>query len=372
MLRELSQEAVIIGAGVIGLAIARELHRRGLTRITILDSGKAGREASFAAAGMLAVQAETDETGEFFDLCRAARDVYPDFAADIQAETGIDIELDRAGTIYLAFNDSDIRELSHRYEWQRRAGLQVERLSARETCKLEPFVSPDVRESLLFPDDWQVENRRLLAALERSAARNGLVVEENRRVDRLIVKNGRAIGVETPVGKIYSQRVVLAAGAWTSLIGVEGIEIPTVRPVRGQILAFQTAKRLFSHVVYSPRGYIVPRADGRILAGATVEEVGYANEMTPAGIDFVATNAFEISPALSGLPIAERCSGLRPRTTDGLPLIGTFPQVENLFIATAHYRNGILLAPLTAQLTAEMIVGNGVPELLKGFGPNRF
>ncbi len=372
MIRTLSQEVLIVGAGVIGLAIARELHLRGMKAVTVLDRGKAGGESSFAAAGMLAVQAETDTTGDFFDLCRASRDAYPDFAAELQSETGVDIELDRSGTLYLAFGDSDVRELRHRADWQKRAGLNVERLSARETRRIEPFVSPDVRESLLFPDDWQVENRRLLTALQTYAARNGLKVLEETECNRLLVKNGRVIGAETPDGKIYSQQTIIAAGAWTSLIGAEGIELPEVRPVRGQIVGFHTAKRLFNHVIYSPRGYIVPRADGRIIAGATVEDAGFDKEVTAAGVELVSGNAFEISPALSGLPIVEKFAGLRPKAADGLPVIGCISCVENLIVSTAHYRNGILLAPLTARLTADLATGDAVPELLRGFGPGRF
>ena len=372
MVREISQDALIVGAGVIGLAIARELHHRGLRKITVIDRGVVGREASFAAGGMLAVQAETDSAGNFFDLCRASRDAYPEFADALLEETGTDIELERTGTLYLAFTDSDSREIDHRFEWQRAAGLKVDRVSGRETCRLEPFVSPDVRESLFFPDDWQVENRKLIAALERYAQLNGIVVLGNSPCTRLIVKNGRVIGAETPNGKIYSKRTVLAAGAWTSLIAADGIELPEIRPIRGQIFGFQTAKRLFNHVIYSPRGYIVPRSDGRIIAGATVEDVGFDNQVTSAGENYVTERAFEISPAIAGLQIAERTAGLRPKALDGMPVIGTFPHVENLYIASAHYRNGILLAPLTAALAADAIMTGAVPELLKTFGIDRF
>lgn len=372
MVGDLSREVLIVGAGVIGLAIARELHLRGVSRITVVERGAVGGESSFAAAGMLAVQAETDSTGAFFDLCRTARDEYPDFAARLFEETGIDIELDRAGTLYLAFGESDVREIRHRFDWQRRAGLNVESLSAQELRRLEPFISPDVCNGLFFPDDWQVDNRRLIAALERYAAANGIAIAGNTECTGLIFKNGRVIGIETPTGKIYGQRTILAAGAWTSLIAADGIELPEVRPIRGQIVGFHTAKRLFSHVVYSPRGYLVPRADGRIIAGATVEDAGFDKAVTDAGIGCVTEGAFEISPALAGLVPSEKIAGLRPRTFDGFPIIGGFPHVENLFIATAHYRNGILLAAITARLLAEVVVKSRVPALAAPFGVGRF
>ncbi len=369
MVREIGQDVLVVGAGVIGLAIARELTRRGVKRVTVIDRGIAGNEASYAAGGMLAVQAETDEANAFFDLCRASRDAYPDFAAELESETGIDIELDRAGTLYLAFNESDSREIRHRFDWQRSAGLNVELLPAVEIRRIEPFVSPDVREGLIFPDDWQVENRRLIAALTRSLSLAGVSLIENCECERLIEKNGRIIGVETAAGKLYAHRTILAAGAWTSLIGGDGIECPVVKPIRGQIFGFQTAKRLFSRVIYSPRGYIIPRSDGRIIAGATVEDAGFEKGITAAGEDFVCRSAFEISPSLSGLTVSERISGLRPKAADGLPVIGRFPQVENLFIATAHYRNGILLAPITARLMADLLIDGMEPD---GFGPERF
>ncbi|HNQ15993.1 MAG TPA: glycine oxidase ThiO [Pyrinomonadaceae bacterium] len=370
-MQEIGREILIVGAGVIGLSIARELSRRGIKRITIIDRGPAGHEATFAAGGMLAVQAETDEAGDFFELCSASRDRYPQFAAELGDETGIDIGLDQAGTLYLAFTSNDSREIDHRYHWQKNAGLNVERLSASETRKLEPFVSPDVREGLIFPDDWQVENRKLAAALLKFVALNGIELIEGTECRRLIVKNGRVIAAETSSGKVFAQQTIIAAGAWTSMIEADPVRVPEIRPIRGQIVGFQTAKRFFSHVIYSPRGYLIPRADGRILAGATVEDVGFENLMTPAGIEYVRRNAFEIAPSISGLKIAEEISGLRPKAADALPVIGGFPHVENLIVASGHYRNGILLAPITADAVADIVVGNRVSSLIRSFGVDR-
>ncbi|HNU07572.1 MAG TPA: FAD-dependent oxidoreductase, partial [Pyrinomonadaceae bacterium] len=273
--------------------------------------------------------------------------------------------------LYLAFTSNDSREIDHRYHWQKNAGLNVERLSASETRKLEPFVSPDVREGLIFPDDWQVENRKLAAALLKFVALNGIELIEGTECRRLIVKNGRVIAAETSSGKVFAQQTIIAAGAWTSMIEADPVRVPEIRPIRGQIVGFQTAKRLFGHVIYSPRGYLIPRADGRILAGATVEDVGFENLMTPAGIEYVRRNAFEIAPSISGLKIAEEISGLRPKAADALPVIGGFPHVENLIVASGHYRNGILLAPITADAVADIVVGNRVSSLIRSFGVDR-
>ena len=366
-------DVLIIGAGVIGLSIARELHKQGVGRITLIEKGVVGQESSWAAAGMLGPQAEANTGGPFFDMTLASRDLYPAFAAELLDETGVDIELDRAGTLYLAFNEDDSHELSERYEWQRAAGLPVEYLSAAEARKAEPFVSTDVREALFFRNDWQVENRKLLDALRRYAEINGIDIRENTTVERLIVDGHKIIGAETDDGKFLANKTVIATGAWTSLIKLGLAESPlTVEPVRGQIVAFRTAQRLFNHVIYSRRGYIVPRADGRILAGSTSENAGFDKSVTRAAATHLREIAVEIAPSISGLPVADQWAGLRPFAADGLPILGEIVGLEGLFIATAHYRNGILLAPLTAQIAADRLMGGGDSNYLIDFGPGRF
>lgn len=368
----MNSEVLIIGGGVIGLAIARALHRKSVGKITILERGKTGSEASHAAAGMLAPNAETDTAGIFTDFCISSLNLYEDFAAQLFAETGVDIELDRSGTLYLAFTEKDSAELVKRYEWQKKEGLKIERLSAQETRRIEPFVSPDVRESLFFPNDWQVENRKLLYALEKYAALNQIEIREQTEVTALLTENGKIVGAQTASEKFYARIVILAAGAWTSFIKTENLELPRVKPVRGQMLAFQTAKRMFEKVIYSARGYLVPRADGRILIGATVEDAGFDKSVNDSSIEILRETALEIAPSLGNLQIYENWAGLRPFAGGGLPVIGNFAAAENLFVVTAHYRNGILLAPLTAQIVAEKIAQNADSKYLDAFSPNAF
>ncbi len=365
-------EVLIIGGGVIGLALARQLHKKGVEKITILERGKLGQEASHAAAGMLAPNAETEKQDDFFHLCSDSNKLYPKFAAELSDETGVDIELDQSGTLYLAFTDSDVTEIRRRYERQRENGWQVEHLTGREIGKIEPFISPYVREGLFFPNDWQVENRKLLYALQKYALLNRIETYENTEIKYLLIENGKTTGAETKTEKFLAEKVILATGAWTSFIKAGDFQIPKVMPVRGQMLSFQTSKRLFQKVIYSPRGYIVPRMDGRILTGATVEDVGFEKSVTPGGIDLLVENALEIAPHLVNLEWSEKWAGLRPRSADGLPILGTFSEIENLFIATAHYRNGILLAPLTAKILADKIVGNAESKYLEIFSPRRF
>ncbi|MDQ3132577.1 MAG: glycine oxidase ThiO [Acidobacteriota bacterium] len=368
----MNSEVLIVGGGIIGLAIARGLQLSGIKEITILERGEIGRESSYAAAGMLAPYAETDEKTDFTEFCAKSLNLYPNFAEELNAETGVDIELDCNGSLYLAFTEADSKEIGRRYEWQKRAGLSVEHLTARETLRAEPFVSPDVRESLFFPNDWQVENRRLLFALEKYTELNHIKIIENAEIVNLLIENNRIIGAETETVKFHAATVVIATGAWTSLIKAESFVLPQVKPIRGQMISYQTAKRLFGKVIYSPRGYIVPRTDGRILVGATVEDAGFDKSITDAGTELLRETALEMSPGLGNLEIAEKWVGLRPFAADGLPILGAFPEVENLFVATAHYRNGILLAPLTAKVIVEKIAKNLDSEYLKIFSPQRF
>lgn len=369
----MNSEVLIIGGGVIGLGIARELHLRGIREITVLEKGVCGEESSWAAAGMLGPQAEADEAGPFFDLCIGSRDLYPTFADDLLAETGIDIELDRSGTLYAAFTDEDVRHLNSRFEWQKRAGLMLERLTGEETRRAEPFISPDVRMSLFFPSDWQVENRKLVAALRHYADANGIDIRETSQVASLVIENGRVTGAVTTTETFTAGKTVLATGAWSSLIKIGDAPMPfAVTPVRGQMICMRTAKRLFERVIYSRRGYIVPRADGRILAGSTTEFAGFTKTVTDDAVGDLSNMAFEIAPSMDSLPVIDSWSGLRPFASDGLPIIGGLDGVDDLVIATAHYRNGILLAPMTAKITAELLTGAISDRSLDEYSPNRF
>lgn len=373
ILRVKNLDILIIGGGVIGLSLARELHRFGGGRIAVVERGRLGREASFAAAGMLAPNAENEVIDDFYRFCDASRTMFPDFAEQLEAETGVDIELDKSGTLYAAFTEDDSDHLNLRFQRQRIAGIPVEKLSAGETLKAEPSLAASVRESLYFPNDWQVENRRMLAALDKYAAVNGIDILEDAAVSSLTVDNGRISGALVGERQIFAGTTVLATGAWTSLIKIGGMPVPfEVNPVRGQMISFHPGGRLFEKVIYSPRGYLVPRVDGRILIGATVEDAGFDSGTTDEGVEGLKEAAFEIAPLLSDLKIADNWAGLRPFAADGLPVIGLIPGYENLLVATAHYRNGILLAPATAKILAEKIVKGVDSEYFGLYGPGRF
>lgn len=366
-------DVIIVGGGVIGLSAARELHRAGLRRIKVIERSACGKEASWAAAGMLGPQAEADAGGRFFELCSVSRDLYPSFAGELGDETGIDVELDRSGTLYASFCDADSQILAERAAWQRLAGLDVEHLSSTETRKAEPFVSPDVCGSLYFPGDWQVENRKLLAALIAYSEANGIDIIERTHVNRVVTEDGVAIGVETDDGIITTGHVILATGAWSSLVKLGVDEMPfSVEPVLGRIVSFRTAKRLFQRVIYSTKGYLVPRADGRILAGSTTEHNGFEKAGSDSAVRGLQEMAFEIAPGLGGLSMMDNWCGLRPASTDGLPILGTVGGIVGLTVLTAHYRNGILLAPITAQIAADRILNGNDHWAFTEFSAARF
>jgi len=364
-------DVIIAGGGVIGLSIARELARRGVSDIVLFDKGELGKEASWAAGGILAPQVEADASDDFFKLATASRDLYPNLARALHDETGIDVELDQTGTLYVAFSDDDEAELRQRFEWQQRIGLQVEWLDAADVRHLEPNVSREVRCALRFPDDWQVENRKLVAALIASNERLGVTLSSHCAVTALRTDGGRVVGVETANGPISAPTVVVCAGAWTSSLTPSTSTPIQIEPVRGQMLCFKPGQQIAHHVIYSNRGYLVPRRDGRLLAGSTNEHVGFDRRVTHTGVNGIRLMAGKILPALTSVLSVDSWAGFRPRASDDLPVLGPDSEIERLFYATGHYRNGILLEPVTAQAIADLIAGASSP-LIEAFSPNRF
>ncbi len=364
---------LIIGAGVIGLSIARELHRRGFDEITIIERGLVGREASWAAAGMLAPGTETLATDDLYRLCATSNRLYTSFTEELLDETGVDIELNNDGTIFVALNEAESEALGARYDAQSRIGISVERMSASEAIRAEPNLSPNTAEALYYPDDRQVENRKLLDALELYARQHGISIVENVTVTGLAMNGDRVVGAATGSKIVLSDLTILATGAWTSLIKLGSERMPVaVKPIRGQMIAFEGLARLARRVICSSRGYLVPRRDGRLLAGATVEDVGFDDAITVDASSSLRIAAEEIIPGLKGQLVSDQWSGLRPYEDDALPVIGSISGIDGMILATAHYRNGILLAPITAQVVAEIAAGSPPDARVKAFSPDRF
>lgn len=362
---------VVIGGGVIGCAIARLLAREGAA-VTVVERGEPGGEASWAAAGMLAPLAEAERDGPFLSLLRRSASLYTGFAAELREETGVDVRYRTEGTLIAALTDADERELEERARWQGAAGLPVERLSGAELRALEPAISEAARWGLRFAADRQVDNRELGRALWKAAEKAGAAFRLGAEATGIGRDRSRVTGVELAGGeRIEADRVVVAGGAWAGRLAGLPRRLPVV-PVHGQLLALRTSPPLLSHVVDSPRAYLVPRSDGRIIAGTTVEERGFDKAVTAEGILRILSGAVELVPALARAPVVESWSGLRPGTPDQRPVLGPDPEVEGLHYATGHFRNGILLAPITAELIASSVLDGTRDAELAPFRVDRF
>ena len=363
-------DAVIIGGGIMGCAAALELARRGV-RAVVLEKSLPGAEASSAAAGILAPQVEAEGPGPMLALGLASRALHPLLAAELRDATGIDVGWRACGALALAFDDAAEHALAERHAWQAKAGLRCERLDPSALRSLEPLVGPSARAALRFPDDHQVDPRPLLRALGAAAERAGARFVCGAQVAGVAAAEGRVAAVELTAGAISTRTVVLAAGSWSGLVAGTGLPPETVSPLRGQIVALDGRRRLFDHVVFGRGGYVVPRADGRVLAGSTMESVGFDRTVTAAGTQAILGTALRLVPALGSLEVAGQWANFRPATPDGLPLIGR-TSVAGLLAATGHFRNGILLAPVTAAIIAALVCGETPPLDVAAFAADRF
>jgi glycine oxidase len=347
-------DVLIVGAGLIGCAIARSLASDGL-EVQVVDRDPPGTRASWAAAGMLAPLAEADEPGAFLDLLRESARRFPALAEELRESTGIEVAYRTEGTLLVSLSPLDESRLERRFLWQSAAGLPVARLSGAEARELEPGLTPRVTAALRFPDDRQVDNRLLTRAMAMGARNTGASFRRG-EVAGLLTRGGRAEGLVLRDGEVIpAERVVVAAGSWSGRL--EGLPRPLpVRPVHGQLIALAAKSAGIEHVVHAPGAYLVPRRDGRLIVGATTEDTGFRTEVTAAAVERLQSAALATFPALAGAELLETWSGLRPGTPDSLPILGEDPDVSGLFYATGHYRNGILLAPITAEIIADGIL----------------
>jgi glycine oxidase len=361
-------DTVVIGAGVQGCAVALRLAQAG-QQVVVLERSVPGAEASSAAGGILSPGVEAVEPGPFYDLCQASLERYAPFAAEVERLSGLPVHLRGGGTLEVAFDDRVAQVLAGRAEALHRYGIAAEALDERQARDLEPALSPETRGALWFPAEASVDPRLLVRALSIAAARVGARFQSG-AVRRIRVEGGRARGVVHEVGVIDAGAVVLAAGSWTPLVDGHGLPSGAVRPVRGQIAVVDTRPPLLSRVIFSDKGYVVPRADGRVLCGSTMEDVGYERAVTADGLRHVLGLACEIAPALGRASYVESWSNFRPATPDGHPILGP-ATVEGLFYATGHHRNGILLTPISADAVSAAVLGRRPPVDLAPFSAAR-
>jgi glycine oxidase len=378
-------DVVVVGGGVIGLGIAWRAAQAGMA-VTVVDPAP-GRGASWAAAGMLAPVTEV-HYGEqaLLRLNLAAADRWPAFAAELEEAAGARIGYRRCGTLTVARDADDNAALEDLYRFQLRCGLEVERLRSRDCRRLEPGLAPSVRGGVLAPGDHQVDNRAMAGALATACERAGVRLLARRaaalavdgdRVTGVVLAGGAAPPPGGPAvaggGRLAAGTVVLAAGCWSrELGGLAGELLPAVRPVKGQLLHLRgpAADPLCRRNVRGLEAYVVPRADGRVVVGATVEEQGFDTRVTGGAVHDLLRAAFELLPDVAELELTETVAGLRPGSPDNAPLIGR-AGVDGLVVATGHYRNGILLAPVTAEAVAELLATGRAPAAIAPFAPGR-
>jgi glycine oxidase len=358
-----SVEIAVLGGGVIGLACAWRARQLG-HHVLLVERDHVGGGASHVAAGMLAPVAEV----EFGPAAQAALELslrsarmWPAFAEELSQASGVEVALHRSGTLMLARDGDEARELERQSELRDSLGLATRRLRGSQARELEPALAPRVRLALEAPEDHSVDPRLTLAALRGACERSGVLLLENAGAAAVEMDGaGALLGLRLPDGSTVEARtVVLAAGAWSGAVeGLTGSALPDVRPVKGQILRLRDPQGpgLITRVLRYEGGYIVPRGDGRYVLGATVEERGFDASPTAGGVYELLREASELVPGIAELEIEEVSVSFRPGTPDNLPLIGPV-EPQGLIWATGHYRNGILLAPLTAELVAQAMSG---------------
>ena len=362
-------DVLILGGGIIGAALAEELARRG-RRVVVLDRGAPGAEASSAAAGILSAQMDVPRPGAFFELCQAARRLYPGWVRRLERVSGVATEYRANGILYLAQSAAQRDRTARRAHWQRRRGLPVEVWSPAQIRRKEPAVDGPVLSGFHYPLEGQLNNVALMEALVRACRRAGVTVRQAAPVRRILVRRKTALGVETEQGILRAPVIVNCLGSWANLGGRFPVRLP-VEPARGQMLAFQAPHGFIRRPVMSDRAYMVQRRDGRLIAGSTIERAGFEKALTLEGMHAILCGLRHFSRRAAQCVFLDSWAGLRPRTPDDQPILGA-TGIKGLYVATGHFRHGILLAPITAQLMAEMILAGRSSFDLRLFSPARF
>ncbi len=369
----MTRDVLIVGGGTVGLSIGFELVRRG-TPVTLFEKETAGRGTSYQAAGMLAPDAEIEfEERELYDFNRESLRRWPDFADRVEAASGQSVDYRDEGTLIVADDRDAAEALERLYEFQRDQGLDVKWLTGAEARDVEPFVAPSLAAAVYAPSDHQVDNRRLVGALRTAFKAEGGTLHEETPVEA-VVPDEDVPAVRTAGGeRIEGNRVVVAAGVWSrELDGLTPDATPPVRPVKGQSLQLRS-KRPFDlqHVIRGPEAYLAPKSDGRIVMGATSEEMGFDTTVTAGGLYDLLEGGWEVVPGIRDLPVDETWAGLRPASRDHAPLLGR-SAAPGVLMATGHYRHGILLTPITAEEMARLIRTGETSDWLRPFSPRRF
>jgi glycine oxidase len=368
-----SYDAIVVGAGVIGLSCAWRAAQRG-AEVLVLDRAEPPAGATRVAAGMLAPVGElTFGEPELLELTLAAAERYPGFVAELESATGMATGYERRGALHVALDRDEAAELRRVHDLQRSLGLGAEWLAPRRCRELEPGFSPSFNGGVHAPGEAAVDPRALTAALLAALTSEGVEVRAGVEIDEALIEGERLSGVRIGGEELRGGAVVLATGAWSGRIEwLPEPARPPVRPVKGQIVELRPLEGAApcERIVASERVYLVPRADGRLIVGATVEERGFDTAVTAGGVHELLREAYRLLPDVAEMELVEAMAGLRPGTPDNLPLIGP-GALDGLVLATGHYRNGILLAPLTGDAVAELLDCSRLPDSVTTADPSR-
>jgi glycine oxidase len=371
--RSSAPPAVVIGGGIIGLSVGWQLLRRGVP-VILFEREKTGRAASWSAAGMLAPHSEVGfEEEEFLRLGIESLREFPRFLDELAADAGRRVPLDDRGTMIVGFHRDDTERIRRLYEFRKDLGLPVKWLPGTAGREIEPLLSPKITAAIWLADDCQINNRDLLDALRGAFVARGGALREDTPVRSVVIDNDRAIAVRTDGEETAASSVIVAAGCWSGMVdGIPDALKPPVRPVKGQIVSLRMNGEFeFKHVVRAPDAYLLPKDDGRLLVGATQEEMGFDVTPTAGPVMRLLERGWEAIPSIYDLAIDSIDVGLRPGSRDNEPLIGP-TEVSELYFATGHHRHGVLLAPITAYALCGMIIDGRTSDLLAPFHPSRF
>ena len=348
-IESMAERCLIVGGGVVGLTTARRLCMEGF-EVTVLERGRTGREASWAAGGILAPMYPWQFPDAVTELYKQAAAQYPHLANVLAEESGVDPEWVQSGMLIF-----DTEERRQALEWSKRHHISMDVVSGDDAVLAEPGIAKNNEEALWFPDMAQIRPPRMMKALRKSIVARGGTIQDKVAVTAVNVIDDRVMGVETSEGPIFADLVVIAGGAWSGEL-FESVGLKTeIEPVRGQMILYRAQPGSLSRMVQFERRYLIPRRDGRILVGSTVEYVGFKKETTRDAVESLQKAAVRMMPSLEKCKIEKRWAGLRPGKKDGVPIIGAHPSIEGLYINTGHFRNGIVLSPASADLLTDLI-----------------
>ena len=350
-------DCIIIGGGIIGMLTARELHASGLD-VLLLERGRLGAESSWAGGGILSPLYPWRYDDSVNALARYSQQVYAEIAEQLMADSGIDPEYNQCGLMVLDQDEKD-----HAQAWARQWHMPLNMLASQQAInQYEPELNASVKQALWLPEIAQMRNPRLVKALSGSLREKKIKVIEHCEIKQLLEKQGVIQGVKTADTVYTGTRVIVAGGAWSANIIKKNIPQPEIEPVKGQMILFKARQGLLKTMVLSGGRYLIPRRDGRILAGSTLEHTGFEKSITEDAMLSLKQSAIDLIPALADYPVEHHWAGLRPGTPQGIPYICQHPAIKGLYINSGHYRNGVILGAASAKLMADLVMGEQ-PEL---------